>query len=284
MNNIYEEALAFFLQQGKEIEGVSDLIVRGTSKDTKNCTPHWSDIDVSIITKKINIEIYDQVRNLYAKMRKKFPFKISITFVSESDFLSYRHHHGMKPIYYNFILQSPHMLQDKKHQFNEHNINELKYDCFYNIVYLMHNLRIEDMKRDSDLFAMQEFCCQLLKSSNHLIRNSIFIKTGCIQEKINTKLFKTCFPNIDHDFSQKLMSFKKNWPHIFESYNDLMQIRKYVLPIISEIYDQMVEYFSNLNYKIIVLSNTQDLTVSQSAEIGKELFPSTPIQHVSRKT
>lgn len=274
MDNIYDEAIAFFLQEGKEIEGVSDLIVRGSSRDVKNCTPHWSDIDVSIITKKINIEAYDQVRNLYERMKKKFPFKVSITLISESDFLSNKHHHGIKPLYYNSILQNSKFLQDKIYQFKDHSISELKYDCFCNIVYLMHNLRMEDMKRESELSALQEFCRQLLKSSHHLIRNSIFIKTGCIPKNVNVKSFKAYFPNIDYDFPQKLKSFKKDWPQIFENYNELIQIRTYVLPIISEIYDQMVDYFSKLNYKIIILSNTSDLMIPQDKNSEKELFPS----------
>jgi hypothetical protein len=270
MNDVYEEAIKYFFQQGQKIKNVNDLIVRGSSRNIKKCTPHWSDIDVSIIVQKIDIEVYDQVRNLYEEMREEFPFKLSITLVTKLDFLSYRHHHGTKPIYYSSILQNSGTYPGKRNHLKAHNLEELKYDSFYNIVSLMHNLRAEDMRRGSDLSALQEFCCQLLKSSKHFVRNSVFIKTGQIQEQVSTKLFKSCFPGIDPTFPQKLKFFKKNWSQTIENPKELMQIREYILPILSDIYDHMVTYFSNLNYKIMTFSNSQDSSFSSNIGIDEK--------------
>lgn len=284
MNNVYKKAIKFFFDQGKTIKNISNLIVRGSSNDTKRCIPHWSDVDLSIIVEKIDIEVYDQVRTLYEKMREKFPFKISITLVTTSDFHSYRHHHGTKPIFYNLSLQRPTGHQITTNQFNNYDIHELKYDCFYNIVSLMHDLRIEDMKRDSDLTSMQKFCCQLLKSSNHLIRNSIFIKTGYMHKNINTKQFRACFSNIDPNLLQRIKYFKRNWSSIIGSYEELMKIRDYVLPIISDIYDQVVTYFSKINYKIIAISNFQEQIACFNTDVDKGSSHFSEIQYSNHKT
>jgi len=249
-NEEYLSSIRYFLEISKNIEGLHDLLVRGSSIDTKKCVANWSGINFTIVVEEITSSVLEQVRAVYQQMITKYPFKISITFVTKKDLQSYRHQHGIKPLYYSAFLQnSVSLLRNVTFTEKKHSLNELKYNCFTNVVYLIHDLRIRYMKENQENMAsIIKFCCHLIKTTKHLIRNAIFIRSGLMNKEVDQELFRLYFPKIDAQFPNILDSYKENWAELIKNRKQLIRIINHVFPIVEKIYEDTVCYAEQLEF------------------------------------
>lgn len=224
MMKLFDEALKYFVEEGKHIEGVYDLLVRGgASKEAHSFVANWSDLDLSIILEKVDAKILKRVRELYQNIKEFFPYKLSVTIVSKEDFANSYHHHGIKPIYYSQQLQSSiSLLRGKVTPPKELSLKILQLDCLANVSYLIHDLRSGFLKLEDSLDHYQNFFCHLLKRAKQLVRNSIFVLTGEIAEEIDPLLFKKTFPDINPEFPKMLREYKMN----FNQFDSIALIEK----------------------------------------------------------
>ena len=201
---VFEEAIALFEIEGKKIQGVYDLLLRGGSAIKGHVyIDNWSDLDLSVIVEQISEKTLDSISDLYQKIKKIFPYKLSITLVTKKDFLNSYHHHGIKPIHYRMNLHnsSISLLQKKIFEISSPPYEMLKVDCFYHIGYLVHDLRLRRISLNRrDLKEMETFLIHLVKRTKHIIRDSIYLLEGYSEEEINKERFIRCFPDLDEDF------------------------------------------------------------------------------------
>ncbi|MCL4380219.1 hypothetical protein M1466_01860 [Candidatus Dependentiae bacterium] len=237
----YSEALKESIKLFSQLSEVYDLLLRGTAITEEQLTEEWSDIDFSIIFNKITPSALNSVRHHYQYLSKKYPFKISVTLMSKEDYLSSCHYHGIKPLYYQKLLSSSRSIFKKdisctsavEEQF-------LRFDCYANVAYLMHELRSSflklDIQKDSQL---RLFTLHLLRRTKHLIRNSIFIKTGYIDEEIDSILFSELFPEIDPNLIQTFCSAKTSW-NSGQTNKSLEQIVEKTFLLAEQVYENLV--------------------------------------------
>jgi hypothetical protein len=227
LTEVFNKAIQIFSSEGRKIEGIYDLLIRGSFPRKDACLiEHHSDLDTSVIVEEINVSVLKQVRFFYENIKKSFPYKLSITVVSKIDYLSSYHHHGIKPIYYSYLLDSTtSIIQNSSRNHSQISLDKLRLDCFSNIAYLIHDMRNKYLILNmEDKEATNEFFCHLIKRAKHLIRNAIFITTNHIDEEINNELFKKCFPTLDPFFPNHLKSYKINFEKITTSENVIEHI------------------------------------------------------------
>jgi hypothetical protein len=216
MKKMIEKALSVFLEKGKEIEGVYDLLVRGGGANEESCVENWSDLDLSVIVERIFVRVHNQVKDLYTEIKKVFPYKLSITFASKEDYLSPSHHHGIKPIHYTYHLpEARSLLKGMLPSYTPLSLEQQQIDCFYHTAYLIHELRKNYLHlemEDSDKAAI--FLRHLIKRAKHYIRDVLFILTGVSREEIDLDLFRKWFPELDPLFPDKLDKMKKRFPNL----------------------------------------------------------------------
>jgi len=254
IRKLADDAISLFIEDGKKIEGVYDLLARGgASKAEHTFIPNWSDLDLSIIVEKVDSKVLNQIQMLYQKIKKIFSYKLSITVVSKKDFFSRFHHHGIKPIYYSKQLAaSISLLRDKAPVNRIVNLKELKLDCLANISYLIHELRSRFLNLDDN--ELQSFLCHLLKRTKQFIRNSLFILAECENEEIDQDLFQEYFPNISSVFLIELKQYKIN----FNLYNSPTQIKELINKVFDILENIYAELILHLEGSPLIIENEQE--------------------------
>lgn len=236
--NLYKEALGDFILECKKINAIHDILLRGTSCNWDDIVPFWSDIDLTVIADKINHSSVLKIRKFYALIQKKYSFKISLTLITLEDYKNKHHHHGLKPLYYNKILNDSHSLYGRSYPIKFIEDSKLtRYDSYLNLVYLIHDLRkslltLDDTKKTA-------FAIHLLKRAKHLVRNSIFVLSGYIDEDINLNLVIQYFPNIDPFYINLLKTTKDSF--FYESRDNLDDIIEYVFNETEKMYALMLQ-------------------------------------------
>ncbi|MCC5832073.1 MAG: hypothetical protein JJU12_03415 [Chlamydiales bacterium] len=210
------KALRIFQENGKEIEGVYDLLVRGGVVKEKGCVENWSDLDLSVIVEHISFRVHNQVKSLYREIKQIFPYKLSITCVSKADYLSPVHHHGIKPIYYTYHLsQARSLLKGAFPSYAPLSLERQQIDCLYHTSYLIHELRKKYLILEMDNSADTEaFLYYAIKRAKHYIRDVLFVLTGVSSEEIDCALFEEWFPEINPLFPDKLYKMKNLFPNL----------------------------------------------------------------------
>lgn len=243
----FEQAIECFTEKGKTIKGVYDLLLRGgVVHEDHIYIEHWSDLDLSLIVFQINKTILLQHRWLYNEIKTIFPYKLSLTLVTYGDFLSPFHHHGIKPIYYNKILQNSVSLLRNKAPFKETvSLQEQQLDCLANISYLIHDLKnkwlILDLNSNKDL---HEYLCHAVKRTKHTIRNSLFVIEGIIEEEINENMFQKIFPKENVNFLQRLKEYKLMFSECKSDNKQLEEEILYILTTLESIHETLISIFN----------------------------------------
>lgn len=249
----FSDALKIFSSEGRKIDGVYDLLIRGSgAKEKGDLVENYSDLDTSIVVQEVSIKVLKQIKFLYETIKESFPHKLSITVVSKKDYLNDYHHHGIKPIYYTYSLGSAvSLLHGTIVRDSRVSLATLQFDCFSNIAYLIHDIRSKYLALDlDDQEEVREFFCHLIKRSKHLIRNCIFIRTGHIDENIDQDLFKICFPEIDPAFLQHLKNYKINFEQITnaEKVEDSINI---LLAVLEKVHGSLLSNYPPIHHKEI---------------------------------
>jgi hypothetical protein len=247
---LYKDVLSKILEECKSIDDVYDVLLRGTSCDWKSIVPYWSDIDLTVVLNQINHSSLSKLRKIYKDIPRKYEFKISLTFVTVDDYLNQYHHHGSKPLYYNIILNNAHSLYGRTYPDKlVHNTILTKYDCFLNLIYLIHDLRKRFLELNENNKGF--FLTHIIKRTKHLVRNSIFVITGYISEDINIEMCCTYFPSISPQFFDILQNFKNEYSQNMNQEDDMISFifdnaEKIYCEILSTIEIYMEKQSSNL--------------------------------------
>lgn len=246
-HHLYKRALNEFTKEAALINEVHDLLLRGGLALDSIRSDSSSDIDLTIILKKISLQNMRAISELNLNLKQKYPFKISITVVSLEDYSSKVHHHGIKPLYYNNMLKNSISLLGKT-IINYQNVKSYDYqlDCFCNIVYLVHELRKNFLANlaINDIRILQNFQIHTIKRSKHIIRNAIYIMTGIISEKINPEQFNYLFPNNDIQFLELIIS--KFTEDVVPSYENIMSNIEFIIREIEMIFNLTIRYMEKL--------------------------------------
>ncbi|MBI5345818.1 MAG: SAM-dependent chlorinase/fluorinase [Chlamydiae bacterium] len=268
--NEYLRAIESFTKKCRDIEGIFDVLLRGTSTDMELIIENWSDIDFSVIVKESSQNVYQNIRQIANEIRTAFNFKISITLVALSDFIRKNHNHGIKPEYYtNFLDQSKSLfgkdtltLRNYSHNYE----NTCIMDCFHNIVYLVHDIRSKYLQINRENFSnFQELCRYILKRSQYVIINAIFVITKIFKPKIDILLFKKLFGEKHIDFAIRLLRIKEDWANLNHNPESLDQMTSEAMIVSDFVYDVTCSYIDQLRRKtkIIIFSDCTDIAFNE---------------------
>lgn len=252
---IFEKALACFTEKGKTVEGVFDLLLRGGGTHEDHFyVENWSDLDLSLIVFKINENVLLQYRWLYNEIKEIFPYKLSLTLVTYLDFMSPSHHHGIKPIYYNELLKnSISLLQNKSSRKEIVESKMQQFDCLANIAYLTHDLKNRWLILDfNSNQALIEYLCHAAKRAKHIIRNSIFIMTGIINEEIDLNVFQQVFPKEKREFPERLKRYKLEFSEYAKNKDNKKHLQTeilYILSTLESIHEYLKETHSTESFE-----------------------------------
>ncbi|NBT85210.1 MAG: hypothetical protein EBT45_01740 [Alphaproteobacteria bacterium] len=249
--DLFSEAINDFIRLSKgNISDLHDLLIRGgLGKSLRQPRKGWSDIDLSIIVEKINSSVLKEVRDIYQLLKRKYSIKITITLVSRNDFLSKRHHHGMKPIFYShYGLEQSISLFNNEIKFGDKvDERELRLDTISNVCYLIHDLRNRYMELENSTDAIATYAKHLMRRSNHLIKNCIYIKAGVLlEEDIDQDLLYRCFPSIPFKNIQLIEGYKASWETIKNDRKELKRIIDVLQEINEEIFENTLIDINNL--------------------------------------
>ncbi len=242
----YQVSIDKFINIFKREEGVVDILIRGTSNSLTEIVPGWSDIDLSLVVRNLNAATMQNIKNGVRAVKEISNFKVSVTVVTEQDYLAQYHHHGIKPMYYRSILKNSDSVFKKdflpKSPFSIKTYHE---DAYNNIVYLIHDLRSGYLKYDStEQKSTAEFCSHLLKRSKHLARNVLFIELGLVQEELNFNDFTKVFPNLDKQFPSWVKEYKFAWSTISHDLDKMNQIINEVMDISNNMFEEINVYMN----------------------------------------
>lgn len=246
--NSYQSAIQDCKTYFSQLSGLYDALLRGTGTEQENLTESWSDIDLTIIFDGITPNLLRDVNTIHKILSDKYSFKISITIVTKKDFFAPIHHHGIKPLYYNQILSEAISLFDKGLPSWNLSAEQLRFDCYANVAYLIHELRGSYLKLNLDDVKMAEkFALHLIKRTKHLIRNIIYIESGYIGEEINQEIFSKIFTHLDPDIPHIFEFYRQNWKSLQRNSFELNKIIDYMLFIAEQVYENNCNYRSNVN-------------------------------------
>lgn len=241
--NEYEQAINYFKKEGATISDLDDLLIRGTGNAITNLMPGWSDIDFSIIVKKLTSKNRKEIRNLICYLKQRYSFKISVTVVTQTDFESKYHYHGAKPLYYGEQAKNADSLLKKKSayipKFPETQL--LISDCYSDLAYLVHDLRKQYFARGSSVADLQKFAQHLVKRTKHIIRNSIVSLTGKVQKPIVLNDVHAFFPKTNKELLQVLTRTKHSWAEISEDTKKLEGIIEFIMEQVDVIHETVVK-------------------------------------------
>ncbi|WP_010304329.1 NUDIX hydrolase [Candidatus Odyssella thessalonicensis] len=197
---MFSKAVEVFKSEGKFIPGIVDLLVRGTGATEESQFDHLSDLDLSVIVKEVSANVLKKVSGVYNKIKEDFPYKLSITVVSQKEYISNYHHHGIKPLTYSYSLPSTSksLLGNLILQRNALSSHDFKLDTVANMSYLIHDLRQRRIKLNpKEQEHCHEFLAHITKRAKHFIRNALFLHTGQLKEEIDIAAYNEYFNNYE---------------------------------------------------------------------------------------
>jgi len=237
----YEEAIKDFQDYGKQIDSVVDLILRGTGA-SKKMKPEWSDLDFSIILKKITPQATAMIQRLHSLLQEKYPFKISIVVVTQSDFELPIHYHGDKPAFYTNHVKKDLSLLGYQWQQNTSSLSQeiFRRDCFQNISYLIHDLRKVIFQKLGSLSSRD--VRHFAKRSQHLIKNSLYFLEGSEIDFTNISfLLPKYFGKEGQVLWDTCVETKENWLKISQDPKLMNEIGEKIYFMSERIYELFIK-------------------------------------------
>lgn len=254
-NRSFDQTIDLFCDLGKEIPGVYDLLIRGTFSAQQWDVSDWSDLDFTVIVKEMSLDVHHKLNKMYQKLSHGNDLKISITCVDLEDLLSSTHYHGLKPLYYSSRLhEARSILIGESLYLSKPLIFDLRMqlDCYTNMAYLMHDLRMQHMKLNDTLSSMAVFCKHLAKRVKHMLRNAIYIKSGWIGEQINPNLLEKHFQTVDKRIIEELHDLKAHWSSIQGDRSKLLDSIDYFLNNAEITYKDISVFVNKLHTRLKV--------------------------------
>lgn len=246
-SNIYKKAIDDFIILGGKIPKLDNLILRGTCIDQKDLIEGWSDLDFSIVVRKLDYENIPEIKKLVQYLKRSNNFKISVTVVTSSDFNSPYHYHGMKPIYYS------HEVKNDNNYINPGLLkipmcfleNLLLYDCITNLVYLIHDLRSQYFSCGDSSREVIIFTRHIIKRSKFILKNAFFVMSQEISKDINISNFTQYFPQVTSDFLETINNSKYYWEDIIKDQQRIQKIMSHAFEQVNYIYETTLVQLSN---------------------------------------
>lgn len=198
-------AIELFQAHAPRVPQFVRAFVRGTGANEDQFVPGWSDLDLSIVLRSIERDARRQLRALFALLARKFGGKVSLTVVTEADFLRYYHHHGSKPVHYTHRLQAEHYGVDavRAPHARLDPPSALQLDALYNIAYLVHDLRARDLILSADERTLFEQVVHTCKRARHVARNGVWLRFGESGELLEPTQLAAAFPSLQPQFCER---------------------------------------------------------------------------------
>lgn len=246
--NVYQKAINDFVELGRTIPKLDNLVLRGTCIEQGDLIEGWSDLDFSIIVRKLDRDNISEIKNFIQYLRSSNDFKISVTVVTSNDFNSRYHYHGMKPIYYSYEVRNEKTLPESK--FIKIPVclegNLLLYDCITNLAYLIHDLRSQYFNCGSSNEELSLFTRHLIKRSKFILKNAFFAMDQKVAQDISITKITHFFPEVTDNFLNIIKNTKYGWKSISEDREKLEEIMSHSFEQVNYIYETTI---NSLNEK-----------------------------------
>ena len=280
MFNNTEQVVDFFKNRFRDIDGIYDVILRGSLLDSEFVCD-WSDIDLSVIINKNNEQVWTYLNSAIGEARRKFPIKISVTIVDYDDCTRELHNHGIKPMYYTKALaDNSKSLLGKPLCFSEKQ-DSLLSDVYYNVLFLVHDIRNNYITLDKQSEDFVSKCRHILKRTCYVIKNAAVLIQGKENiEKSSYKLGKILSCS-DPEFIGRLFSLKKEWHYLIKDNDELFKLATYASMLCTEIFKNLhlhLDKRSRCKRKnLVVFTDCSDVAFSEIYGSLKVLFQSSGI-------
>lgn len=267
----YLDAIEFFKEKCRQIEGVYDVILRGTSTDPEQLLDSWSDIDFSVVIERSVPSVYQMLRQVATEVRSQSDFKISITVVELNDFVRDKHNHGIKPEFYTERLGDSQSLLDKntlqlRHFGRGKHDSYSVQDSFRHVVYLVHDIRNGYLllsREDTDQFF--EISKHILKRSQHVIRDAIYTISRQYSEQLDLDLFQKLFGSDYLTATKQIFQVKDLWGDLVDDHELLDRMVSEAVTVSDHVYKVTCSYMDKLRKrkKIVVFSDCTDIAYTE---------------------
>lgn len=205
-NQFYLDALNFIKHNLLKNSNIIEVLTKGSLHNFEEKVPYWSDIDISIITHSTSHELYIFLQECYSTFIEKYPeIKLSLTLVNKKDNLHTNclHHHGIKPISFNFELKSQNMTFFSKMSIpNKDSIRMSSIYRYYEILYDFRKSIIQNKISDKE-FVTKYFhrASRFIRTQFEILRPDLLYSKSIINEEASVKDFN--YEEIVKDFFQK---------------------------------------------------------------------------------
>jgi len=238
MCNNAEQILDFFQKHCRDMDGVYDVILRG-SLSCSEFISDWSDIDLSIIVNKNEFDVWNRLRKIAIDARLKFNVKISITVVELLDSSRIGHNHGIKPSYYSTILSNTAMsLLGKPLPFASTCNKDRMYDCYHNLLYLVHDIRSNYLSLNPQSIDFVDKCRHILKRTKYVIKNALIIFGNSNELYLEVCEIARAIQCTNVAFIDQILHLKQHWSEIKNNDQQLLSSVTHSIVLCSSIMNQ----------------------------------------------
>ncbi|MHA1678903.1 MAG: hypothetical protein ACTSW3_09015 [Promethearchaeota archaeon] len=227
------------------IKGIEDIIVKGSLNRSQSKLPYWSDLDISAITKKTSFEQYTHLSNCYSLFKKKYPkIKLSLTLINEKDNLQTNclHHHGIKPIAFNFELRTQNNNSYFSSKMSQPNKDAIVLNSVYRYYEILYDFRKNVIQNKiSDIEFVSKYfhrASRFIRTQFEILKPELFKEKNIIDEEYFVKDFN--YEAIVKDFFEIKRDVRKNWLNIINDDERLKYFKKYLIEKIEDLNDYFI--------------------------------------------
>lgn len=221
------------------------LIIRGSNTFTSDKILYWSDIDASIITPAANSTVLRKCSNIYKQFKDAYPhIKLSLTVVNQNDKISLNplHHHGIKPISYNYELVT--QVTDEGYDAIKYDLdtNVIRISSIYRYYEILYTFRKEFLKHTQE-HSFETICewfhrlARFIRTQIEILKPDLIKKHAKILERQHSHLLNN--QEIIANFFTKYDSVRQNWPELKNDATSLTQLADYL----ADTFDKLHESF-----------------------------------------
>lgn len=241
-NKIFLKAFDFLKQNILESSDVIDILVKGSLNTSENKLPYWSDLDISVIVKNTSYKIYLHLQNCYSSFKEKYPeIKLSLTLINEKDNLHTNclHHHGIKPIAFNFELKTQNKNENYSSKISRPNKDAIILSSIYRYYEILYDFRKNTIQNKiSDIEFVNKYfhrASRFIRTQFEILKPELLYENGIINEELLVKKFK--YENVVGDFFEIKKNVRTDWLAIISDKRKLEDYKIYLIKFIDELND-----------------------------------------------
>ncbi|MFW5891642.1 MAG: hypothetical protein ACOCUI_05435 [bacterium] len=241
-NQIFLNAFDFLKQNLLEKSDILDILVKGSLNTAENKLPYWSDLDISIIVKNISYNLYLHLQNCYSSFKEKYPeIKLSLTLINEKDNLQTNclHHHGIKPIAFNFELKTQNKNEKYSSKMSIPNKDAIILSSIYRYYEILYDFRKTTIQNKiSDIEFVNKYfhrASRFIRTQFEILNPELLYENSIINEESLIKTFN--YENIVGEFFEIKKNVRKEWLDIISDNKKIEDYKIYLIKFIDELND-----------------------------------------------